>query len=133
MTFRVVIEQEAEREFIEAVNFYDGRKPGLGQRFAHEVRATFRKVCENPERFRFASRLTRVVKMPRPWPYSIYFAVRNETAEIPSLFCVISNPSMMFSAIFNHNRPRARTVLVGAEPTDMITDLRSCLRRIECA
>jgi hypothetical protein len=29
MTFRVVIEEEAEREFAEAVDFYDGREPGL--------------------------------------------------------------------------------------------------------
>lgn len=66
MTFRVVIEAEAEREFAEAVNFYDKRKPGLGQRFAREVRGAFRIVCENPERFPFASRLTRKAKMPPP-------------------------------------------------------------------
>lgn len=82
MSFRVVIEEEAEREFAEAVNFYDERERGLGQKFAYEVRNAFRKVCENPKRFPFASRLTRKAKMPPPWPYSIYFAVKSETAEV---------------------------------------------------
>ena len=82
MTFRVVIEAEAEREFAEAVDFYDRREPGVGQRFAHELRAFFKTVCTDPERFPLASRLTRQAKLPKPWPYSVYFAVKSETAEV---------------------------------------------------
>ena len=82
MTFRVVIEEEAEREFAEAVNFYDGRKPGLGQRFARELRAFFKTVCENPTRYAFASRLTRKARLPKPWPYSVYFVIKPQSSEI---------------------------------------------------
>ena len=82
MTFRVVIEAEAEREFAGAVAFYDEREPGLGQRFAHEVYDAFRKICEDPERFPLASRLTRKAKIPPPWPYAIYFAVKPATREV---------------------------------------------------
>jgi plasmid stabilization system protein ParE len=82
VTFRVVIEEEAEREFAEAVDFYDGREPGVGQRFAHELRAFFKTVCADPERFPFASQLTRKAKLPKPWPYSVYFAVKSETGEV---------------------------------------------------
>ena len=81
MTCKVVIEGEAEREFAEAVAFYDQRKPGLGQRFAVEVRGVFRKVCANPERFVRASRLTRKVKVLH-WPYSVYFAVKPLAGEV---------------------------------------------------
>jgi plasmid stabilization system protein ParE len=82
MTFRVVIEQEAEKEFAEAVNFYDKREPGVGQRFAHELRAFFESVCEDPERFPLATRLTRKAKLPKPWPYSVYFAIKRDTSEV---------------------------------------------------
>ncbi|MGA3266976.1 MAG: type II toxin-antitoxin system RelE/ParE family toxin [Verrucomicrobiota bacterium] len=82
MSFRVVIEQEAEREFAEAVEFYDEREPGLGQRFAREVNAFFKIVCENPERFPLASRLTRKARIPSPWPYSAYFAIKRETSQV---------------------------------------------------
>jgi toxin ParE1/3/4 len=81
MTFRVVIEEEAEREFVGAVDFYDGREPGLGQRFARDVRDVFRDACKNPERFPRVSRLTRKAKV-LDWPYSVYFAIKMETAEL---------------------------------------------------
>ena len=82
MSFRVVIEAEAEQEFAEAVGFYDEREPGVGQRFARELRAFFKTVCDDPERFPFASRLTRKAKLPKPWPYSVYFAIKRETSEV---------------------------------------------------
>lgn len=82
MTFRLLIEEEAEWEFNEAVNFYDGRQPGLGQRFALELREFLRTVCKNPERFRPVSRLTRKAKLPKPWPYSVFFVVKQDTSEI---------------------------------------------------
>ena len=82
MSFRAVIEQEAEREFADAVTFYDDRQPGLGQRFAGDLRAFFRTVCQNPERFRLVSRLTRKARLPKPWPYSVFFVVKRETSEV---------------------------------------------------
>ena len=82
MSFRVVIEEEAEREFAEAVAFYDKHEPGVGQRFASELQAFCKTVCQDPERFPFASRLTRKAKLPKPWPYSVYFVVKRETSEI---------------------------------------------------
>ena len=82
MSFQVVIEEEAEQEFAEAAEFYDGREPGVGQRFAKELQAFFRKVCQGPERFPFASRLTQKAKMPEPWPYSVFFVVKRQTSEV---------------------------------------------------
>ncbi|HEY2328837.1 MAG TPA: type II toxin-antitoxin system RelE/ParE family toxin [Verrucomicrobiae bacterium] len=82
MSFRVVIEDEAEREFAEAVVFYDEHEPGVGQRFAKELQKVFKTVCQDPDRFSFASRLTQKAKMPEPWPYSIYFVVKRKTSEV---------------------------------------------------
>ena len=82
MSFRVVIAAEAEREFAEAVAFYDKREPGVGQRFARELQVFFNTVCAAPERFRCASRLTRKAKLPKPWPYSVYFVIKRETSEV---------------------------------------------------
>lgn len=82
MSFRAVIEEEAEQEFVEAVHFYDERQPGLGQRLARDLRAFFRIVCKNPERFRLVSRLTRKARLPKPWPYSVFFVIKRETSEV---------------------------------------------------
>jgi plasmid stabilization system protein ParE len=92
MSFRVVIEEEAEREFIEAVHYYDKSQPGVGQRFARDLRAFFKVVCENPERFRLVGQISRQVRMPKPWPYSIFFAIKHETSEV------------IISTIWHHSR-----------------------------
>ena len=81
MIFRTVIEEEAEKEFAEAVDFYDGREPGLGQRFARDVRDVFREACKSPERFPRATRLTRKAKV-LDWPYSVYFSIKTESSEL---------------------------------------------------
>jgi plasmid stabilization system protein ParE len=81
MRFQVVIEKEAEREFAEAVDYYDEREPGLGQKFARAVREVFNTVCENPGRFRRYSRLTRKAKV-LDWPYAVYFAIKTEMSEL---------------------------------------------------
>ncbi len=82
MSLRVAIEAEAEREFAEAVKFYDGREPGVGQRFAKDLQAFFKTVCQDPTRFPIASRLTQKAKMPAPWPYSVFFVVKHQTSEV---------------------------------------------------
>ena len=82
MSFRVVIEGEAERELVEAVYFYDQRQPGVGQSFARDLRDFFKTVSKNPERYRLVSRLTRKARLPKPWPYSVYFAINPETSEV---------------------------------------------------
>jgi len=81
MTFCVLIEEEAEREFAEAVDFYDERNPGLRQKFARDVQDLFKTVCENPERFPRYGRLARKAKV-LDWPYSVYFAIKAETSEL---------------------------------------------------
>lgn len=81
MTFRAVIEEGAEREFAEAVDFYDEREPGLGQRFARDVRDVFREACKNPERFPLVTRLTRKAKI-LDWPYSFFYTIKKESAEL---------------------------------------------------
>jgi plasmid stabilization system protein ParE len=81
MTWRVLIEEEAEQEFAEAVEFYDEREPGRGQKFASDVRDVFKVVCEDPERFPRYGRLARKAKV-LDWPYSVYFAIKAKTSEL---------------------------------------------------
>src|SRR5204863_2893410 len=85
MTYRIIIEGEAEKELNEARNWYNARKPGLGQRLAREIQQLLRLVAKNPERYRQASRLTRVVRL-WGWEYLIYFTLRKD----PPLLIVVA-------------------------------------------
>ena len=39
---------EAESEFVEAINYYEGCEPGLGEDFALEVNSTIRNILAFP-------------------------------------------------------------------------------------
>jgi len=81
MSFDLVIEAEAEKEFKEAVDWYDAKRPGAGQRLARDVRNLLRKVSENPTRYRLVGRSTRTARVPN-WEYSVYFVVTERPAKV---------------------------------------------------
>lgn len=82
MTFNVLIEAEAKLDWQEAVDWYDAHKPGVGQRFNHELRVFLRTLVRDPERFRLVTCLTRKAKVPKPWPYSVYFTTDSQHREV---------------------------------------------------
>lgn len=85
MTFTVIAEAAATREWNEAVDWYEEREPGVGLRFDDELRTFLQSLARDPERFPLATRLTRKAKMPGPWPYSIYFTVNRKHREVKVL------------------------------------------------
>jgi plasmid stabilization system protein ParE len=85
MTFKVIAEAEAKREWNEAVDWYEASETGVGWRFDDELQAFLQTLKQDPERFRLAARLTHKAKMPEPWPYSIYFTVNTEHREVKIL------------------------------------------------
>ena len=85
MTFKVIAEAEAKREWNEAVDWYEASETGVGWRFDDELQAFLHTLAYNPERFRLAGRLTHKAKMPEPWPYSIYFTVDTAHREVKIL------------------------------------------------
>src|SRR5258705_13065950 len=84
MTFSVIAEAEARREWNEAVDWYEERETVAGWRFDDELQAFLQTLAQDPGRFRLATALTRKAKMPEPWPYSIYFTVNAEHREVNS-------------------------------------------------
>ena len=73
----LLVEPEAQREWNEAVDWYDEREPGVGLRFNSVVWDQLKTLAAHPERFPMAGRLARKAKI-KGWPYSIFF-VANET------------------------------------------------------
>src|ERR1044071_5039920 len=85
MTFGVVAEASAKRDWAQAVDWYEESQPGTGLRFDGVILRFLKSLSRNPERFRRATRLTRKAKMPRPWPYSIYFTIDRNHREVTVL------------------------------------------------
>ena len=82
MSFAVKVDPEAEREWHDAVLYYGGDDPVVGHRLNVAIRDVLRAIAQEPERFARVTKLTCKVKVPRPWPYSVYFTVDAEHREI---------------------------------------------------
>jgi plasmid stabilization system protein ParE len=82
MTFTVIAEAAAKREWNSAVDWYEGREAGVGWRFDDELLIFLRSLAHNPERFRLVTKFTRRANLPRPWPYSVYFIINSEHREV---------------------------------------------------
>jgi plasmid stabilization system protein ParE len=85
MTFKVIAEAEAKREWNEAVDWYEERETGVGWRFDDELRTFLQTLAQNPERFQLFTRLAHKAKVPPPWPYSVYFTINTEYREVKIL------------------------------------------------
>jgi hypothetical protein len=65
----------AEREFAEAVDYYNSERPGLGYEFAAEVQKTFERIGSFSEAWpRFSERSRRCV-LSR-FPYGVLYQIR---------------------------------------------------------
>jgi len=67
----------AERELAEAVEFYDGERPGLGGEFLSEVRRTLARVGRYPNAWPALSRRARRCLVSR-FPYGVIYQVRSD-------------------------------------------------------
>jgi plasmid stabilization system protein ParE len=75
---RVEFHPDAQREFEESIEFYEGREPGLGLEFALEVETAIDRIVEFPEiatPFRGATRRCLVNR----FPFGVVYLVQSES------------------------------------------------------
>jgi plasmid stabilization system protein ParE len=63
---------EAAREANEAVDYYDGMRPGLGDDFRSELEAALARIQENPQLYAAETGSIRICPLHR-FPYSVYY------------------------------------------------------------
>jgi plasmid stabilization system protein ParE len=93
MSRQVIFDLQARLEFEEAVVWYDGQQPGLGDRFEDAVHATVQLILQNPERFKPVSQTIRVARVGIFKNYSVFFRVRPDFIGIVSVFHGARNPA----------------------------------------
>ena len=81
MTRWISFQELAELELIEAVNYYNSQRPGLGSTFLDEVERAINQVRENPEAAPLVNQLVRR-KLVRRFPYSIMYSVQSNSVHI---------------------------------------------------
>ena len=76
MTIRFA--EEAQREFLDAIDYYEDARAGLGRRFKNEVDRCVLRIANHPERCALRPGDYRRINL-RVFPYYIPFIVREQT------------------------------------------------------
>jgi plasmid stabilization system protein ParE len=71
---RVRLKSPADLDYLQALQWYEERQPGLGLEFDAEPLSLFERIKQNPELFQKETDLVRKARMPR-FKYRIYFRV----------------------------------------------------------
>ena len=80
MTYR--FHPEAEAEHLEAVSWYESRRPGLGARFLAEFEQVLQQVCRNPNRYPVDRRPDIRRARMRRFPFTILYRATERGIEV---------------------------------------------------
>jgi plasmid stabilization system protein ParE len=85
MTWRLIVEPEAESEIQETTRWYDNQSPGLGADFLRAVEAALSAIQRSPLQYQIVYGEMRRVGIRR-FPYSVFYVALDE--EIIVLACL---------------------------------------------
>ena len=90
---RLTVRPEAELDALEAASWYQGERAGLGTEFLDELRTTFSRVEEGPQRFPVIFREVRRAILHR-FPFGVFFIVESDTAVVLAITHLRRHPSV---------------------------------------
>ncbi len=74
---KILFHFEAEKEFLDAINYYNERSKGLGLEFAKEVYSTIERIKAFPNAWSKLSKNTRRCLLNR-FPYGIVYSIKDD-------------------------------------------------------
>lgn len=77
MKYQLYFHPEAEKEYTEAYNWYEGKKDRLGERFESMVEMRLNAISENPETYGFSKGNFREAPID-VFPYTIVYKITKQ-------------------------------------------------------
>jgi plasmid stabilization system protein ParE len=93
MSLPVAFKPAALAEFEEAVAWYETQRPGLGEEFKLEVKATLKRTLTNPGFFPRVRGRAQKARLRRFKKYALYFAIKDGTFAVLAIFHGSRNPA----------------------------------------
>ncbi len=81
----------AERELVDAVDYYNAERPGLGYEFAGEVQKTLERILAFPAAWPCFSARTRRCVVSR-FPYGVLYQVRDDRVLVVAIMNLKRDP-----------------------------------------
>ena len=95
MKRRLVLRRVAEKEFDDAIAWYESQGEGLGREFRAAIEQYFERIADNPERFpKIRGEVRRAVVLRR-FPFVIHFLIEPERIVILSVFHTSREPEQL--------------------------------------
>ena len=91
---RAWLKSPADLDYLQALEWYEARQQGLGQKFDAELLALFERIKRNPELFPKETDLVRKARMPR-FKYRVYFAVEGDEIGVVATWHPSRNPDAL--------------------------------------
>jgi plasmid stabilization system protein ParE len=88
---QVVFTLAARVEVIDAQDWYESKRAGLGTRFREEVEATVIRIAENPQQFQVVLDDVHRARL-RKFPYSLFFRLETDTLLVIACFHAKRDP-----------------------------------------
>ena len=92
MAYKIEIRHLATIEIIEAYDWYELQKEGLGLDFLNELENFYDSLLRNPNTYGFYEKPVREGKIYR-FPYTVVYEVFNDTIVVYSVFMAKQNPN----------------------------------------
>jgi plasmid stabilization system protein ParE len=89
---RLTVRPEAELDALEAASWYEGERADLGTEFLHELRTTFSRIEEGPQRFPVVFREVRRAILHR-FPFGVFFIIESDSAIVLAIMHLRRHPS----------------------------------------
>jgi plasmid stabilization system protein ParE len=94
MTLPITFDPAATTDIVDAVNWYEGQRQGLGARFYTEATRVVKLAAAHPLRYPFIQTDIRRISLRR-FPYSIYFRAEPTRLVVLAVFHARRNPSRL--------------------------------------
>ena len=85
MPAELIFSPEVEQDLTEAYDWYEGRRPGLGEEFLNCVDACIQAICRNPEIHATVHADYRR-GLVRRFPYSVFYEYGDDTVTVYGVF-----------------------------------------------
>jgi hypothetical protein len=88
---RVDFLSPAQAELVEAIDYYNSKKAGLGSEFAEEVQRTIHRISQSPEAWAPLSKRTRRCRTQR-FPYGVIYQLRGNSILVVAIMHMHRDP-----------------------------------------
>ncbi|MBX2916949.1 MAG: type II toxin-antitoxin system RelE/ParE family toxin [Cyclobacteriaceae bacterium] len=95
MPLKYLLSREAEDDLLDAYDWYEQQRVGLGEEFLESMESARETILKNPETYRIRYKKRIRAFLVNRFPYLILYILENETVNVVAIFHTSRNPRIL--------------------------------------